>query len=223
MASTARLDVRNRLSFKGLATALAVGLFLGALLLFLSRDTPNATRHAADKQWAYWLHIAGGTLVLGVAPFQYIAPVRKRFRRYHRLAGYAFVGGTAMAAIGFMSIQPTESDLIFASQATAVALWVIAAAAAWIAARRKRFLTHRHNMTRAFVLAAYFVGVRLVDHFVMGFMDWFSANREAQFIHSDWLAWIIPLVLVEAYYGREWDALLKRRERQPLVKEPSRE
>jgi len=216
MATLAQPDRRGP-SWRGLATAAAVAIFLAAVLFFIASDAPNATRHPAAKQWAYWLHIVGGTVVLAVAPFQYIAPIRNRFRRYHRLAGYAFLAGTALAFIGYIGIQPTEIDLIFASQATAISLWVVAAFAAWAAARRKRFLTHRHNMTRAFVLAAYFVGVRLVDRYLMGAMSWFSSSREAQYIHSDWLAWVIPLVLVEAYYGREWDRLLRKRKRPPAA------
>ena len=83
---------------------------------------------------------------------------------------------------------------------------------AWRAARRKRFLTHRHNMTRAFVIATYFVGVRLMDRLGLGAMTFLTASKDAQFAHSDWIAWVIPVVLVEAYYARQWDALLKKRQ-----------
>ena len=68
-------------------------------------------------------------------------------------------------------------------------------------------------MTRAFVLAAYFVFVRLMDKYGMDAIVPFASSKDAQNAHSDWLAWVIPLVLVEVYYGRKWDRLLKRRER----------
>ncbi len=92
-----------------------------------------------------------------------------------------------------------------------MALWMAAMAAAVIAARRKRFLTHQHNMTRAFVLAAYFVVVRLMDNSMDAIEPWLSRSEDAALAHSDWIAWVVPLVAVEVYYGRKWDALLRRR------------
>ena len=90
---------------------------------------------------------------------------------------------------------------------------MLAMGAALIAARRKRLLTHQHNMTRAFVLASYFVVVRLMDKYGMGAVGIFASEKAAANAHSDWLAWVVPLVLVEVYYGRKWDRLLKKRER----------
>lgn len=108
-------------------------------------------------------------------------------------------------------VQPGDTDVIFLSQATAISLWMVAVAAAVVAARRKRFLTHQHNMTRAFVLAAYFVVVRLMDRFGMEWVGLFTSEKAAANAHSDWISWVVPLVLVEAYYGQKWDRLLKRR------------
>ena len=212
MATTARLDLRKGLSPRALGTAALVALFLAAVAFLLVGDLPDIARKPAGKHWAYWLHITGGCLVLATGPFQFIAPIRNRYRRYHRIAGYTFLTGSALAFIGYVGVQPVEPDLFFASQTVAICLWMLAAFAAWRAARRKRFLTHRHNMTRAFVIAAYFVGARLMDRFGMGAMTFLTASEDAQFAHSDWIAWVIPLVLVEAYYGREWDALLKKRQ-----------
>lgn len=200
-----------RFSWSALATMLAVAGFLALVGLFLSLSVPGVARHPAEKQLAYWLHIAGGSLVLLLGPFQFIAPIRNRFRRYHRVAGYTFVTGTVMAFIGFWAVQPTNPDTFFLSQATAISLWMLAMGAAVIAARRKRFLTHQHNMTRAFVIAAYFVVVRLMDRFGMDTLTPFASDENARLAHSDWITWVVPLVAVEVYYGMKWDRLLKRR------------
>lgn len=198
--------------WRGAITVLAIALFFALVVLLLSFSIPGLARHPENKLWAYWLHIVGGTLVLALAPFQFIAPIRDRFRRYHRVAGYTFVAGSTAAFIGFWAVQPTTPDVFFASQATAISLWMLAMVAAVIAARQKIFLTHRHNMTRAFVLAAYFVVVRLVDHFGMDIIGpWLSKSEPAQLAHSDWIAWVVPLVGVEIYYGMKWNGLLKRR------------
>jgi hypothetical protein len=199
----------------GMGTMLAVAGFLASVGLFLSFSAGSIGRHG-DKAWLYWLHITGGTVVLLLGPFQFIASIRNRFRRYHRFAGYSFAAGSAAAFIGFWAIQPTVPDVFFLSQATAISLWMVALIAAVLAARRKRMLTHQHNMTRAFVLAAYFVVVRLVDQFGLVMLEPFSSNEGARLAHSDWLAWVVPLVMVEAYYGRKWDKLLLKRERASL-------
>lgn len=218
MATAAR-DMR--FSWGAAATALAVAVFFFLVLVMLWFSTRALDRHG-DKLPYYWLHIVGGCLVMLLGPFQFIAPIRNRFRRYHRIAGYTFVGGSVTAFLGFVAIQPRwtvgfggelppgTSDTFFLSQATAMTLWMAAMTAAVVAARGKRFLTHQHNMTRAFVLAAYFVAVRLIDPYGMALITPFASEEAAANAHSDWLAWVVPLVLVEAYYGRKWDRLSRR-------------
>ncbi len=210
MASVSGDAQRMRFSWSGVATAFALILFFYVVVRFLIGSTGTLERHG-DLVPLYWLHIIGGSVVMLLGPFQYSAPIRNRFRRYHRFAGYTFVAGSVAAFVGFVLIQPTRPDTFFLSQVTAMVLWMAAMAAAVVAARRKRFLTHQHNMTRAFVLAAYFVVVRFIDPHGMALITPFASEEAAANAHSDWLAWVVPLVLVEAYYGRKWDRLLKRR------------
>lgn len=200
-------------SWRGLTTALGVAGFYLLVVAFLASGIPGVARHRMAIHWAYWLHIAGGSAVMALGPFQFIAPIRNRFRQYHRFAGYSFVAGSFAAFIGFWAIQPTNPDTFFLSQATAMSLWMLAMGAAVIAARRRSRLTHQHNMTRAFVLASYFVVVRLVDRFGMGLLAPFASDENARLAHSDWIAWVVPLVMVEIYYGRRWDQIIRRRER----------
>jgi hypothetical protein len=202
-----------RFSWSAAGTALLVAVFLAGVLFLLDRDLPDIPRHGEAKEWRYALHIIGGSVVMLVAPFQFIAPIRNRFRRYHRWAGYVFVAGSLLTFAGYWLMQPTEHDTFFLSQTVAICLWMAAMAAAVIAARRKRFLTHQHNMTRAFVIAFYFVLVRLIDSWGMALITPFASEPAAANAHSDWLAWVLPLVLVEIYYGRKWDRLLRKRER----------
>ena len=203
----------SRLSRSAVGTALLVAAFLTVVMVFLSRDIPNVPRHGEAKEWRYALHIIGGSLVMLVAPFQFIAPIRNRFRRYHRWAGYAFVAGSLLTFVGYWLILPTERDTFLLSQTVAICLWMVAMTAAVVAARRKHFLTHQHNMTRAFVIAFYFILVRIIDPWGMALITPFASEPPAANAHSDWLAWVLPLVLVEVYYGLKWDRLLRKRER----------
>ena len=211
--ATATKSATMRFSWSAAATSLLVATFFTGVLFFLSRDVPNVPRHGEAKEWRYALHIIGGSVVLLVAPFQFIAPIRNRFRRYHRYAGYTFVAGSLLTFAGYWLIQPTERDTFFLSQTVAICLWMASMTAAVVAARRKRFLTHQHNITRAFVIAFYFIVVRLIDPWGMVVIGRFASERPAAEAHSDWIAWVLPLILVEVYYGRKWVRLLKRRTR----------
>ena len=202
-----------RLSWSAVGAALVVAVFLMGVMFFLSRDIPNVPRHGEAKEWRYALHIIGGSVVMLVAPFQFIAPIRNRFRRYHRWAGYAFVAGSLLTFVGYWLILPTERDTFLLSQTVAICLWMAAMTAAVVAARHKRFLTHQHNMTRAFVIAFYFILVRIIDPWGMALITPFASEPPAANAHSDWLAWVLPLVLVEVYYGVKWDRLLRKRDR----------
>lgn len=194
-----------------IAAALAgVLLFFAIVAWFLA---PNMLELKASKWATHGVHIVGGGVALLTAPFQFIAPIRNRYRRYHRVAGYVFVGGSAAAILGFFAIMPGETDMFFLSQFVAICLWAICVVAAIVAIRRNRVLTHQHNMARAFVIAAYFVVVRIIDRHLMWALEPFSKVEVARLAHSDWLAWVLPIICVEIWYGRKWDRLLKKRER----------
>ena len=203
----------TRFSWSAAGTALLVLAFLAGVTFFLARDIPNVARHGEAKEWRYTLHILGGSIVMLLAPFQFIGPIRNRFRRYHRWAGYAFVAASFLTFVGYWLIQPTERDTFFLSQTVAICLWMAAMIAAVVAARRKRFLTHQHNMARAFVIAFYFILVRIVDPWGMALIVPFASEPAAANAHSDWLAWVVPILVVEVYYGRKWDRLIGKRER----------
>ncbi len=201
---------QSRLTVALAATGLWLAVFFAAVAWFLG---PNILETRSDKLLAYILHIGGGSLVLLTGPFQFIAPIRNRYRRYHRVAGYMFVGGSAAAIVGFLMVMPGETDMFLLSQLVAITLWALCVGVAVHAIRRKHVLTHQHNMARAFVIAAYFVIVRVVDQHLMWALEPLSKVEGARFAHSDWLSWVLPLIAVEIWFGRKWDRLLKKRER----------
>ena len=201
---------QSRLTLAGVITLSWLAVFFAAVVWFLG---PNILESRSEKLLAFNLHIAGGSAVLLTGPFQFIAPIRNRYRRYHRIAGYVFVAGSASAIIGFLMVMPGDTDMFLLSQLVAISLWAVCVAVAVYAIRRKHVLTHQHNMARAFVIAAYFVTVRIVDQHLMWALEPLSKVEGARFAHSDWLAWVLPLIAVEIWFGRKWDRLLKRRER----------
>jgi len=194
----------------GAITIAWLALFFATLAWFLG---PDIVKARSDRLIAYALHIGGGSVVLLTAPFQFIAPIRNRYRRYPRIAGYTFVAGSGAAILGYLILMPGDTDVFWLSQLVAISIWAVCVPVAVFAIRRKHVLTHQHNMARAFVIAAYFVVVRIIDRHLMWALEPFSKVEGARFAHSDWLAWVVPLILVEIWYGRKWDRLLRRRER----------
>lgn len=194
----------------GAATVVWLVLFFASVLWFLG---PNIVAGRREHAFAYALHIGGGSLVLLTAPFQFMAPIRNRYRRYHRIAGYVFVAGSSAAIAGYLSIMPGVTDLFWLSQLVAISIWAASATVAVFAIRRKHVLTHQHNMARAFVIACYFVTARIVDRYLMWLLVPLSNSEDARLAHSDWLAWVLPLIVVEMWFGRRWDRLLRKRER----------
>ena len=186
-----------------LRTGIALILFFGLVAFFLG---PNLVeKHETNAAW-YLLHITGGSLVLLLGPFQFVAPLRNRFRRYHRIAGYTYIAGSAMAVTGFIGLPKQETFLT--SQLVVLALWVLCVILAVRAARAGKFLSHQHNMARSFVLACYFLTARIVDRYAMGLLVPLAGNEGVRLAHSDWLAWLIPLLAVEFYFTHKWQSTL---------------
>lgn len=179
-------------------------IFFTLVLLILG---PLVFRERGDDAIWYFLHIAGGSIVLALGPFQFIAALRNRVRRYHRFAGYLYAGASAAAVAGFAGLP--KNELFLTSQLVVLALWILCVVFAIRAIRAGNVLSHQHNMARSFVLACYFLTARLVDRYGMDLLAPLAEDRSARFAHSDWLAWLVPLVLVEAYFTIRWQAALR--------------
>ena len=182
---------------------LALFFFLVALLL-----GPSILKERNDNALWFFLHIIGGSVVLALGPFQFIAPLRNRFRRYHRIAGYSYVTASVMAVLGYIGLP--KSELFFTSQLFVLVLWILCVGFAVRAARAGKILSHQHNMARSFVLACYFLTARLIDRHGMWLLTPLASQEPVKLAHSDWLAWLVPLVLVEIYFTYKWQSTLRR-------------
>ncbi|QSX73848.1 DUF2306 domain-containing protein [Lysobacter arenosi] len=168
---------------------------------------PSIFKDRSDSAVWYFLHIVGGSVALTLGPFQFIAPLRNRFRRYHRVAGYTYVVASIMAVVGFIGLPKIE--LFLTSQLVALALWVLCMLFAVRAIRAGKVLSHQHNMARSFVLACYFLTARLLDQHGMWLLAPLASQEPVKLAHSDWVAWLVPLALVEIYFTLKWQATLR--------------
>ncbi len=50
-------------------------------------------------------------------------------------------------------------------------------------------------MVSSFICASYFVTIRLIDRFAMGFFNRVTKNEDDAFLYSDVAAWLVPLAI----------------------------
>jgi uncharacterized membrane protein len=145
-------------------------------------------------------HITGGTVFLGLGALQFLAQVRNRYMRFHRINGRIMLVA-ALISIGclYAMLPNSQCNACMPSQITVTTLWLFSLVAAWIAIRRGDVAAHRIHMARGFVSASYFLIVRLVDQLIgLERLLPFVNSEDGRLANSDWLAWVVPVLVVEA-------------------------
>lgn len=204
MESHAAAAPASRPASRQLLQALGVivlGLLAYEALHFYLRDPLHyILDHTRQSFGFYWphrtallFHITGGTLALFCGPFQLWSGLRDRHLRVHRVTGYLYVAGVALAGgaaiyLGFFT-QPRDFG---------VALWALAAAwwttvgMAFLAIRRRRISAHREWMIRGYVVTFAFVAFRWwVD------LPIFASLGDSRYATVGWLCWVGPLLIAE--------------------------
>lgn len=149
-------------------------------------------------------HMAGGTVVLLLGPLQFISLIRERFQKFHRTAGKIYIAAS-LISIGalFFNILPTgECTPCRPSNYVVTTLWLLSVIAAWLSIKIHDIETHRAFMMRGFVFAAYFILVRTYGDAVMPYLPG-EPNDAGQWANSDWLTWVLPLLVLEMYLFTE--------------------
>ncbi|MFN4186047.1 MAG: DUF2306 domain-containing protein [Hyphomonas sp.] len=170
-----------------------LGLVLAATLALSPLKASYDGRH--------FIHIASGSVFLGLAPFQFIGAVRRRFPAYHRLAGRVLVAAALLAILSTFAIHRTPIGTEgIPSQTVLLLIWLGSILAAVWCIRHGDVVWHQRHMARAVVAGAYFLLIRMFDRFigadaVLGFEE----NPSVQFANSDWLGWLVPMIAVELF------------------------
>ena len=176
---------------------LAIGIVFYALPYFIP-GMPTAFYYQREIYLERWMwvyaHIAGGSVALGLTPFQLWARVRERHPRYHRLAGRAIalaVVVSALAGLGLATTAYGGTSNRWGFGALSIA-WLVTTAVAVVAARNRRFTQHREWMVRSAALTMAAVTLRLwmgTLSPIIGF--------EATYAMLGWLCWVPNLVVAE--------------------------
>lgn len=154
-----------------------------------------------DRMW-FVLHILAGVIVYITGLFQFLPAFRNRYLSTHRKLGKLFIASSILCILALYFIIPgnlcTSCRL---SQYMDTTLWLIFVCFAFYFIKKRKIILHQRFMVSGFVCASYFVTVRLIDRFAMGFFNGIARNESDAFLYSDMAAWLIPLIIVWLFWG----------------------
>src|ERR1051325_5326686 len=119
-------------------------------------------------KWYLFAHGIAGACALLLAPMQFSDRLRREYLQLHRVVGYVYVTGTAIAAPFGFYIQyfhermgsPRSFSFAAATQATS---WILTTAIALFMILRGNTEAHRKWMTRSFAVCLVFLEVRAIE------------------------------------------------------------
>jgi hypothetical protein len=150
-----------------------------------------------NKQIWYFAHLLFALPVLFGAPLQFIARLRQRAPRVHRIVGQAYVIGACGAALMAIYLgATTEYEGSRLSLVLTGLLWLFFTAAAWRLAVARNFIAHRAFMIRSYALALVVVWLRLMYDF-QDYLFFYVKNEDLRDATREWASWVVPLLLVE--------------------------
>lgn len=192
------------LGVRRIAVALGWGVVVIASLYFIQRDafryldySPAAYRHHWELRWWLIPHILGAGAALLAGPLQFSSRLRARAPMLHRTLGRVYVFGGLVASPAALRLAlGSQCELCVVPLTILALLWLGSTATAFWAARRRVFALHRQFMIRSYVLMCAFVVIRLTDFIPLPFV---VVDDEARRSLFEWLCWVVPLLLTEAY------------------------
>lgn len=168
MASTTVLSSRSRRSrFK---TILWVSLGLTTLFVFITSEvfliTDYPMYHAyrlqviADRHLLI-PHTICGTVALLSGPIQFSSRFRERHLKSHRVLGFMYIISVFVGAFTGIALAAGRPGLPGTSMQAAA--WIVCTTAAFITARNRQILQHRHWMARSYAVTFTFVSSRVLN------------------------------------------------------------
>ncbi|MBE0577825.1 DUF2306 domain-containing protein [Devosia sp.] len=149
-----------------------------------------------------WLsiHAAAASTALLVAPLQFIARLRKRFPRIHRITGRLYVVACVIGGLTGLPLAwgATAGPIATAGFGILAILWLWTTMVAWRLAVDGRFAEHRRWMIRSIALTAAGVMLRVYLGIMLTLpVEFYEGYRVIAF-----LCWVPNILLAELYLRR---------------------
>lgn len=171
--------------------------FLIPKFKYLSDGIPEYMGKTAfiDRMW-FVLHICTGVIVYTTGLFQFLPAFRNKYLSTHRKMGKVFIAASMLCILTLYFIIPGNlCTSCRTSQYLDTTLWLIFISFAFYFIKKRKVKLHQRFMVSSFICASYFVTVRLIDRFAMGFFNRVTKNEDDAFLYSDVAAWLVPLVI----------------------------
>lgn len=149
-----------------------------------------------------WLsiHAAAASTALLVAPLQFIARLRKRFPRIHRITGRLYVVACVIGGLTGLPLAwgATAGPVATAGFGILAILWLWTTIVAWRLAVDGRFAEHRRWMIRSIALTAAGIMLRVYLGIMLTLpVEFYEGYRVIAF-----LCWVPNILLAELYLRR---------------------
>lgn len=165
-------------------------------------DAGPMAHHFAERPFLTYLHFGFAPFALALGGFQFLAEIREKRPRVHRLLGRIYVVSCLLSAIGgFGMALTTEMGAVAVwGFATLAVVWASSTVQAYRYARNRRFVEHRKWMIRSFSLTFAAVMLRI---YLPGFVAiWGFEAFPVFYPVVAWLCWV-PNVLFAEWYIRK--------------------
>ena len=143
-------------------------------------------------------HIAGAIVAALSGPLQFWGAFREKYKRVHRMLGYSYLVGVAVAGTCALVIAPVSQGGMSAHVGFILlaVFWIACTAMAFFKIYQKDWFAHRQWMIRSFSLTLAFVSLRL---WLPGLLITTDADFEQVYQTVAWLCWVPNLIITELY------------------------
>lgn len=175
---------------------LATGIALYATHYYFtggSTAPPELRGNIEDRPLAFYAHIGGGALALGLGVWQFLP--RTRRSAWHRYAGRLYVGACLVGGIGSLALAPNAYGGPVAQSGFFLLglLWIGTTLRAWQLIRAGQVAQHRIWIYRSFGLTCAAITLRLI--LLAGAM--LGLPTEPVYVFTAWACWLSSLAIAE--------------------------
>jgi uncharacterized membrane protein len=168
------------------------------------------------------VHVVGGMIAMLIGPFQFMAPIRRRWPAVHRWMGRIYLAGVASGAIGglYMAFRAYGGFPAGLGFGTLAGLWFGAGAMAFVRIRQRQIDAHREWMIRSFALTLAAFSLRLAGVVYSALQSAGVTQLEFTdyYVAIAWYCWVPNLLIAEWFIN----ASRNPRARRPLQPSPAR-